>query len=92
MFSTATQINFADDPRNNRSVLELIASDRPGLLSEVGKVFMREKILLHGARIVTVGERAEDVFYIADAEDRPLDAAARVRVQSALIDALDPRP
>ena len=91
MFSTATQINFADDPRNNRSVLELIASDRPGLLSEVGKVFMREKIQLHGARIVTVGERAEDVFYIADAEDRPLDSAARVRVQSALIDALDPR-
>ena len=91
MFSTATQINFADDPRNNRSVLELIASDRPGLLSEVGKVFMREKVQLHGARIVTVGERAEDVFYIADAEDRPLDSAARLRVQSALIDALDPR-
>ena len=91
MFTTATQISFADDPRNNRSVLELIASDRPGLLSEVGKVFMREKIQLHGARIVTVGERAEDVFYIADAEDRPLDAAARLRVQSALIDALDPR-
>ena len=91
MFTTATQINFADDPRNHRSVLELIAADRPGLLSEVGKVFMREKIVLHGARIVTVGERAEDVFYIADSDDKPLDAAARVRVHSALVDVLDPR-
>ena len=91
MFTTPTQITFADDARNQRSVLELVAADRPGLLSEVGKVFMREKILLHGARIVTVGERAEDVFYIADADDKPLDAAARQRVQSALIDVLDPR-
>ena len=91
MFMTPTQIAFADDERNHRTVLELVASDRPGLLSEVGKVFMREKIALHGARIVTVGERAEDVFYIADADDRPLDAAARARVESALIGALDRR-
>ena len=92
MFTTPTRrSSFADDERNHRSVLELVASDRPGLLSEVGKVFVREKILLHGARIVTVGERAEDVFYIADADDRPLDTAARQRVQLALVDALDTR-
>jgi len=92
MFTTPTQIVFADDPRNQRSVLELVASDRPGLLSEVGKVFMREKVHLHGARIVTVGERAEDVFYIAGADDKPLDAAQQQRVTRALTEALDPRP
>ena len=91
MFSTATQIMWNDDDRNQRTVLELVASDRPGLLSEVGKVFVRERIQLLGARIVTVGERAEDVFYVADALDRPLDGSARARVEAALRSALDLR-
>ena len=36
MFSTPTQVNFSLDTRNNRTILELIAGDRPGLLSDVG--------------------------------------------------------
>ena len=91
MFTTPTQIAFSDDERNRRTVLELVASDRPGLLSELGKVFTKEKIGLRGARIVTVGERAEDVFYVTDAEDRPLDLPTRVRLQTALVAALDRR-
>jgi [protein-PII] uridylyltransferase len=92
MFTTPTQISWGDDERNQRTVLELVASDRPGLLSELGKVFMREKIQLLGARIVTVGERAEDVFYVADSADRALDGVARSRVEAALKAALDRRP
>ncbi len=91
MFTTPTQITWSDDDRNQRTVLELVASDRPGLLSEMGKVFVREKIQLLGARIVTVGERAEDVFYVADTIDRALDGAARARVEAALRAALDQR-
>jgi [protein-PII] uridylyltransferase len=91
MFTTPTQISWTDDERNQRAVLELVAADRPGLLSEVGKVFMRERVQLLGARIVTVGERAEDVFYVADGEGRPLDGAARARVETALKGALDQR-
>ena len=91
MFTTPTQISWGDDERNQRTVLELVASDRPGLLSEMGKVFVREKIQLLGARIVTVGERAEDVFYVADSADRALDGATRSRVEAALRAALDLR-
>jgi [protein-PII] uridylyltransferase len=92
MFTTATHLAFADDERNQRTVLELVAADRPGLLSELGKVFVRERIGLRGARISTVGERAEDVFYIADSDDRPLDAATRERLKTALLAALDRHP
>jgi [protein-PII] uridylyltransferase len=91
MFSTPTQVNFSLDSRNGRTILELIAADRPGLLSEVGKVFKAEHVSINGAKIMTVGERAEDVFYITDSEDRTLDDEASLRVQDALVRALDRR-
>jgi [protein-PII] uridylyltransferase len=69
----------------------LIAADRPGLLSEVGKVFKAEHVSINGAKIMTVGERAEDVFYITDSQDRTLDDEAGRRVQDALVRALDRR-
>ena len=89
MFATPTQIGVTHDERNRRTVLELIAADRPGLLSEVGKVFVVEKVELQGARIVTVGERAEDVFYLSDARGEPLDSGTEKRVTDALLRALD---
>jgi [protein-PII] uridylyltransferase len=91
MFSTATQVNISLDTRNNRTIVELIAGDRPGLLSEVGKVFKNERVDIHGAKIMTVGERAEDVFYVTDTHDKPLQDAASATLQDALIRALDRR-
>jgi len=91
MFNTPTQITISVDERNQRSVLELTAGDRPGLLSDVGKVLMEERIELHTAKIMTVGERAEDVFYVTDYENRPLDDAAAARLRDRLMQALDRR-
>lgn len=89
MFTTRTQVAFSQDDRNHRTVLELIAGDRPGLLSEVGQAFVRAEIELHGARIVTVGERAEDVFYLTDAAGEPLDAGVQARLAKTLTETLD---
>jgi [protein-PII] uridylyltransferase len=91
MFSTPTQVNCSVDARNGRTILELIAADRPGLLSEVGKVFKAERVAIHGAKIMTVGERAEDVFYITDSNGYILADEACQRVQDALVRALDRR-
>ena len=91
-FSTPTQVSFSTAPRNQSTILELVASDRPGLLSEISKVFWQENVDLHGAKIVTVGERAEDVFYVTDENNRPLDEAAQERLREALMRALDRRP
>ncbi len=91
MFSTPTQVNCSVDSRNGRTILELIAADRPGLLSEVGKVFKAERLTIHGAKIMTVGERAEDVFYITDSDEHILADEACRRVQDALVRALDRR-
>jgi [protein-PII] uridylyltransferase len=88
LFHTPTQIMISTDERNHRSVLELVAGDRPGLLCDVGKALSEEQVDLQGARISTIGERAEDVFYITDHHHAPLDAAAEERLRQKLITAL----
>jgi [protein-PII] uridylyltransferase len=91
MFNTPTRISLSVDERNQRSVLELIAGDRPGLLCDVGKVLLQERIELHAAKIMTVGERAEDVFYVTDSANRPLDEASATRLKECLTETLDRR-
>jgi [protein-PII] uridylyltransferase len=91
MFYTPTQVNFSVDTRNARTILELIAADRPGLLSEVGRVFRTERVAINGAKIMTVGERAEDVFYVTREDGGLLPEDVCRRVQESLTQALDRR-
>jgi [protein-PII] uridylyltransferase len=88
MFNTPTQITLNADESNSRSVLELVAGDRPGLLCDVGKVLWEERVDLHGAKIATIGERAEDVFYITDLAQQPLTQGAADRLRQKLTAAL----
>jgi [protein-PII] uridylyltransferase len=89
MFSIPTVVSFARDEKNNRTVMELVAGDRPGLLSEVGKVLKDKRVVIHTAKIVTLGERAEDVFYVTDPAGQPLGAEFCEDLQKALTAALD---
>jgi [protein-PII] uridylyltransferase len=52
---------------------------------------MAERVELHAAKIMTVGERAEDVFYLTDFDNRPLSNAAAERLRDHLVQALDER-
>ncbi len=76
MFSTPVQVTLSDDPTQPRTVVELIASDRPGLLFQVGKILEDNGVKLQNAKISTLGERAEDVFFISTQDNEPLDEAA----------------
>jgi len=70
-------------------MLELVAADRPGLLSIVGQVFIEQKIDIDTAKILTVGERAEDVFYISDESGKALDSVAMEALRKRLIERLN---
>jgi [protein-PII] uridylyltransferase len=85
MFTTATHIQFSADPRNHRTVLEITAGDRPGLLSQIGQALKACGIRLQNAKITTVGERAEDVFFVTDADFGPLEPLACENLRTALL-------
>ena len=89
MFTTRTAIDFNEDNANRRTVIELVAGDRPGLLSDVGRVFLELGINIDAAKIMTIGERAEDVFYVSDGSGNPLGEESRAALRERLLDQLD---
>ena len=89
-FPIPTNIQFHTDPVNKQTILELIATDRSGLLSQVGRVFNDQAINLHSARITTIGSRVEDMFYITDLQLQPLsDPIKQEQLREELLYALD---
>ena len=88
-FRIATRIELepVDDGRCTR--LSLVCTDRPGLLADVAHALRRQRVRVHDARIATFGERAEDMFLIAGADDRALDAAQSDALRDALRATLD---
>ena len=66
IFNSPSTAHFVSQPEEVWSALEITAPDRPGLLALVGQFFMNHNIMLHKAKIATLGERVEDTFYITD--------------------------
>ena len=77
-FQVATEVSFATDLGRDRTVVELITKDRPGLLSQVAQAFAECDLVLQNARVNTYGERAEDVFFVTDANGHAVTDAARL--------------
>jgi [protein-PII] uridylyltransferase len=92
MFSTPVQIAISPDGKNARTIVELVAGDRPGLLFQIAKIFDQEHVALQNAKILTVGERAEDVFFVTNAARQPLDDDSSARLGQALREGLAETP
>ncbi|NHN37726.1 [protein-PII] uridylyltransferase [Pseudomaricurvus alcaniphilus] len=71
-FSIPTRTKISNDIRSNSTVLEVVTPDRPGLLAIIARIFMQHNIQLNSAKIATLGERVEDIFYLVDANGEPL--------------------
>jgi [protein-PII] uridylyltransferase len=89
MFSTETVVSFDRDGANGRTVMELVAPDRPGLLSTVGRAFIELDLDIEAAKILTIGERAEDVFYIVDGKQNALSDALCESLRDRLLAGID---
>ena len=76
-FPITPQVDLRPDERGNRYLLSVVANDRTGLLYGIARTLARHGINLQAARIMTLGERVEDVFLI----DGPALAHARQQIQ-----------
>ena len=71
-FSIPTQAYVTHIEGKEFSTLEVISADRPGLLATLGTIFAEFNINLINAKIVTLGERIEDIFFITDEHQQPI--------------------
>jgi len=71
-FTMPTQVSIYDDEIQGFTIVEVVTPDRPGLLARIGRIFLKNELELQKAKIVTLGERVEDVFFITNKELMPL--------------------
>lgn len=89
-FSIPTETRIYVDEAKNVSVLEVSTPDRPGLLARLGRIFVSYNIELQAAKIQTLGERVEDVFFITDDQQRAItDAKLCNALQRTICEELD---
>jgi len=70
IFNSPATAHFVSQPEEVWSAIEVTAPDRPGLLALIGQLFMNQNIMLHKAKIATLGERVEDTFYVTEEDGR----------------------
>jgi [protein-PII] uridylyltransferase len=88
-FPIATSINFFADNSEKHTIIELITTDHAGLLSKIGQAFRHQNILLHSAKITTIGSRAEDMFYVTDQQLQPInDEASQNQIRQKMLEML----
>lgn len=88
-FHVPTKVSFSFNPQSNQHMMILETLDQPALLARVGQVFLAHDIEVHFARITTLGERAEDMFFITDHEDKPLSDERLEKLKQALVETLN---
>lgn len=86
----APSINIQAEENGNNHALELVAGDRPGLLSTVAHSFLQHGVHLHTAKINTLGNRAEDNFLISGKNGQKLDQAVVRELTDDLLTQLKP--
>jgi [protein-PII] uridylyltransferase len=88
-FNLPTRVTFELDNKNNRTIMEVSTIDRPGVLSRIGMAMDLCGAKLQNAKIATYGERAEDIFYLQNDENKAIDDPLKFEcLKNSIIDAL----
>lgn len=88
-FSVKNDVHIHFNDARQQNVVEVMTLDRPGLLAQIGVLFMQAGLDIHSARIATLGERAEDVFFVTKQDGVPLNADEVKALRQQLHESLD---
>jgi [protein-PII] uridylyltransferase len=87
-FPVSPAVSLQPDEGGRHYLLSVTATDRIGLLYAIARVLARHDLNVHTAKILTLGERVEDVFLIDGAAlARPRE---QLQLESDLLEALAP--
>jgi [protein-PII] uridylyltransferase len=85
-FPLTPTVDLRPDEKGQYYLLSIAANDRTGLLYSIASVLARHRINLHTAKVMTLGERVEDVFLVDGAAlNSPRN---QILLETDLLDAL----
>lgn len=85
-FPIPPAVDLRPDTRGQYHVLNVTAADRTGLLYAIARTLAAHQIRLQTARVMTLGERAEDVFLIEG--DTLNDSKQQIALETDLLKAI----
>jgi [protein-PII] uridylyltransferase len=88
-FKFRVQVNFVKAPAKNKTTLELVTLDHPGLLAQIAQVFQQLSLHIHSAKITTFGEKVEDVFTLSNDKNDALSEQQQQALTEKLTAVLD---
>jgi len=83
-FETQTKVLFDQDESHNQTIISIRTADNVGLLTRIGKVFNEQGLLIHDARISTLGEVAEDIFRVTTLGHHMIDTDKYNKIRTAI--------
>ena len=83
-FLSPTVVSFKNVNDNNATRIKIKTIDRTGVLENIAKTFVDNKIRLLNARITTAGEKAIDHFVISTMHDKALSSKQQKRLKKQL--------
>ncbi|MBP1203079.1 [protein-PII] uridylyltransferase [Duganella sp. 1411] len=85
-FPMQPTVDLRPDERGQYYLLSIAANDRTGLLYSIANVLAKYRLNLHTAKVMTLGERVEDVFLI----DGPAlgNARSQLQLETDLLEAI----
>lgn len=86
IFPATPTVDLRPDERGRYYLLTVSANDRNGLLYSIASVLAKYKVNLHTAKVMTLGERVEDVFLV----DGPVldNPRSQIQLERDLMDTL----
>lgn len=88
-FDIENTVDISINPALNQNMVEIATLDHPGLLAKIGGLFMMQGLDIHSAKIATLGERAEDIFFVTKKNGIPMTPTESQEFAAALKAALD---
>ena len=85
-FPIAPRVTLRPDEKAQNWLLNISASDRPGLLYSIALVLARHQVAVHIAKVATLGERVDDTFLVHGAQLQ--HNRTQIAIETELLEAL----